>query len=63
MTTTTLQPQLDAAPPKRAKKGGWKLGSLASPEGAIILTGAAAAAVAGVVATGGTRDEAASPQD
>ena len=45
------------------RKGGWKLGSLASPKGAIILTGVAAAAVTGVVAGGGTRDEAVSPQD
>ena len=56
-----------AAPARGAaqagKKGGWKLGSLASPTGAIVLTGIAAAAVTGVAVTGGTRDEAASPQD
>ncbi len=48
---------------KAAKKGGWKLGSLASPQGAIIVTGVTAAVVAGVVASGGTRNEAVSPQD
>ncbi len=60
-----------AAPPpaagrgaaQAAKKSGWKLSSLAGAKGAVILTGVAAAAVTGAVAAGGTRDQAASPQD